>query len=122
MADEHTINIKITADASDVDKKISGIGKEIDSVERKNKRTTDEMTTDWGKVGSQMEKVGSNLTKKLTLPLVALGGVAVKLASDLHETVEKSRVVFDTHAGAVEAWADTAIDSFGMAKESALSA
>jgi tape measure domain-containing protein len=50
------------------------------------------------KAGKEISKVGENLTKKLTLPLIAIGGVAIKTAADF----EKLEVAFTTMLGSAD--------------------
>lgn len=47
---------------------------------------------------------------------------SIGAASDLNETVSKTGVIFGENAGEIESWADTAVDSFGQSKRSALEA
>ena len=46
------------------------------------------------KWGRQMNRVGSSLTRNLTLPIVGLGAVAVKMAAHNEESLNKVRVSF----------------------------
>ena len=50
-------------------------------------RTTKKMGRDIQRVGKDLESFGSNMTKKVTLPTVALGTVMVKSALDLEDGV-----------------------------------
>jgi len=57
--------------------------------------------------------------------LAAMGAFAVKSiasASDLNETVSKTRVLFGQSAGAIESWASTASTSIGQSKKQAMDA
>ena len=38
------------------------------------------------KFGTNMQAVGSNLTRNITLPVLAIGGASIKMASDLEDT------------------------------------
>lgn len=102
MADGYTINGKLVLDITDADTKLQKVAKETKEIEKQTAASTKKVSTDWGKVGTNLSKLGADLTKKVTLPIAAAATAAVKLASDLHETVEKSGVVFDTHAGRVD--------------------
>lgn len=60
------------------------------------------------------------MTTNLTLPIVAAGGAAFKLASDMEETMNKVDVAFKRNAEEVKAWANDSLESMGLAKQSAL--
>ena len=70
--------------------------------------------------GKKISDVGRDLSLKLTLPIVAAGGAAIKMASDMEESQNKVRVAFGDSSRSVEAFAKTALDSFGIAESSAL--
>ena len=72
------------------------------------------------KVGESMEKVGRNMTVGLTVPLMAAGTAAVKLASDLEESRNKADVVFGSMAKDIHKFASTAATDMGMTQEEAL--
>ena len=72
------------------------------------------------KWGRQMNRVGSSLTRNLTLPIVGLGAVAVKMASDYEESLNKVRVSFGDSTKDVENFAKTTLKSFGIAEGAAL--
>lgn len=71
-------------------------------------------------IGQKMTQVGDNLTRGVTLPLVAAGTAAVKFASDLDETRNKSAVVFGSMAEDVKAMGETASSAMGMSERAAL--
>lgn len=71
-------------------------------------------------IGSSMTAVGQKLTMSLTLPIAAAGAASVKLASDLEESTNKVDAVFGTMSESVKAFADNALDSYGLAESSAL--
>lgn len=53
------------------------------------------LRTQLGNVQDIAKKVGTNMTKYLTLPLLAIGGVSVKAAADLEATGAKFETVFE---------------------------
>ena len=61
-------------------------------------------------MGRQMRDIGSTLTRRLTLPLTAAGGAALKFASDAEEMQDKSEAVFQDLTGDIREWADTTAD------------
>lgn len=81
----------------------------------------DQAAKKWQSIGGQMTAIGDKMTLGVTAPLVAAGTAAVKFASDLEETRNKTRVVFGEMAEQVLAMGNTAADSMGMSENAALS-
>lgn len=77
---------------------------------------------DLSKLSEQFTRMGSALTKGVTLPLVGIGTLAVKTASDLEESMSKVNVVFDQAAISVQNWAMSSATSFGISRQKALEA
>lgn len=76
---------------------------------------------------SKLGGVFKTVAKAGALAAAAGGVVAVKFgidaigaASDLNETLDKSRIIFGKHAADMEKWADRADTSLGLSKNSAL--
>lgn len=67
-------------------------------------------------------KAGGRATLGLTTPIAGAFGVAIKSASDLNETISKSRVVFGESSKGLEAWASNAARDLGQSKQQALDA
>lgn len=70
--------------------------------------------------GSKMQSVGKTLSTRLTLPLVAAGGAAIKFASDFEESMNKVDVAFGNSKKEVKDFAKTTLKEFGIAEGSAL--
>lgn len=64
-------------------------------------------------------KIGKTLTLGITAPLVGVGAVGVKLASDLAEVQNVVDTAFGDSAKEVDKWAKTAIESYGLSELSA---
>lgn len=64
--------------------------------------------------------IGQNLTLGVTAPVLAAGAAAFKMASDYEESLNKVRVAFGSSSSSVEEFSKTAIDSIGLAEQSAL--
>ena len=71
-------------------------------------------------VGSEVNRVGKNLSVGLTLPLATAGAGAIKLASDVEESLNKVNVAFGDSASEVTQFANTTLKNFGIARGSAL--
>lgn len=72
------------------------------------------------KVSDSMIGIGNKMTIGLTVPLVAAGTAAVKLASDLEESRNKANVVFGEMAQDVQKFASSAATDMGMTQNEAL--
>ena len=70
----------------------------------------------------KMKSVGSNMSKYMTLPILAGAGLSIKAFSDLQETLNKVEVSFGANAGAVKQWSKDSIKNMGLAQQSALDA
>lgn len=88
--------IRVGADVSGVDKELKKASKQVVAF------------------GKDMEKVGATLTKTLTLPILAVGGAAVKLGLEASETEQKFAYAFGNMAGSVKSWSDQLAKSRGL--------
>lgn len=73
-------------------------------------------------VGKKMTDAGKKMTMGVTLPLAAMGVLAVDAASDLDESMNKVNVVFGESAQAVIDFSSTAATELGMSQQAALEA
>ena len=87
----------------------------------------DGLTTGLRDAGTKIDKFaakagqfGTKLTMAVTAPLVGIGAISVKLASDMEETVNKMEMTFAENADAIKAWSKTSLKSMGLAQQSAL--
>lgn len=71
-------------------------------------------------VGGKVSSLGTALTAGVTAPLVAAGGVAVNMASDYEESLNKVEVAFGDASQGVKEFAQTTVDQFGIAEGTAL--
>ena len=74
-------------------------------------------------VGSQMSSFGQAMTTKVTAPLAVAGfGIykAVQLASDLNETINKTKRVFGQSGQGMLNWSKNAATAMGMTQQQAL--
>ena len=68
------------------------------------------------KFGKSMQKMGSTMTRNVTLPLLGLGAAALKFGSDLQETDSKFQQVFSSIREEAEKTAKTFQESFGLSE------
>jgi len=83
-------------------------------------RALDQAVSRAQKAANGMRDVGKSLSIGLTLPIVAAGGAAIKMASDFEESANKVEVAFGGASNVVKDFAKTTLTSFGIAEGSAL--
>ncbi len=94
--------VKIGADIADAQQKLNSVGESL------------------GNFGKSAMKTGGLMTAGVTTPLVLAGIQLGNYASDLEETRNKAEVVFGDQAAALETWASTATESYGLSEQAAL--
>lgn len=108
-----TLLVKIEGDISDINGK-------FDEVAKQSNRAKEKVVSHWKDAADEVGKLGTKMTTFITLPLVAAGTAAVKMASDLTETFSKTNEVFKESADTVLEWSNNSIDNMGMAQQTAL--
>lgn len=73
-------------------------------------------------LGEKMTNIGSQMTTKVTAPIVAGFTASAAAASDYEENINKIDVAFGDNAGAVKDWANNALQQFGLSKVAATDA
>ena len=71
-------------------------------------------------VGEKMSRIGKSMTTYLTLPLAAIAGASIKMASDFTESLNKVDVAFKNSSKEVKKFAETTLETFGIAEGTAL--
>ena len=79
-------------------KRIAGITIEIDGDTSGLVKSLDEASTKIGKIGDSISKIGSNLTKNVTVPIATGIGAAVKTAADFDEQMSKVQAISGANA------------------------
>jgi len=110
-----TLAVKLIGD-------ITGYNSAMTQAEQKSKKTAAEIGKSFQNVGKNLTSVGQKATVGLTLPIVALGAVAINAASDLDETKNKVNVVFGDMSKSVLDWSTTSATALGQSREQALAA
>ena len=92
----------------------------------------DHASQTFDRIGKKVDDSGSKLSKFGALAGAALGGAAialtgfaigaVKKASDLNETINKSSVIFGKNADEIDTWAKGAAKNLGLSRQAALEA
>ena len=71
-------------------------------------------------MGDKLSSIGQKMTTSITLPIAAAGAAAVKFASDLEESTSKVEVVFGDMSASVKEFAESALNSYGLATSTAM--
>jgi hypothetical protein len=90
-------------------KALAGIGVAAEKLVSKLKR-----------VGEKMGRIGKSMSTYLTLPLAAIATASIKMASDFTESLNKVDVAFKNSSKEVRKFAETTLDTFGIAEGTAL--
>lgn len=96
---------------------------ELDKVTQeleKQKLTLGKTSEEWKKLSDKTTEAGQNLTMKLTVPILAAGAGAFKMAADLTENMNKVDQVFEGNAVIVKKWAEDSLKNMGAARSTAL--
>ena len=100
---------KLLSELKKAKKGLGGIGVAADKLVGKLKN-----------VGEKMSKIGKSMTTYLTLPLAAIAGASIKMASDFIESLNKVDVAFKSSSKEVRKFAETTLETFGIAEGTAL--
>jgi hypothetical protein len=108
------------------------IGRAIVGLDLDTKKYQAEMAAAKGQTTAATQQMGGSFSRfggiasaamKVGAAAVVVGAVAaVKAASDLGEAINKNKVIFEDNAAAIEQWAGTGAEAFGLSKSEALSA
>lgn len=110
-----TLAVKLIADAG-------AFIASMNQAEQKTQAWSASVSKNMKQVGGQMTDVGKGMTTFVTLPILAAGGAALKMATDLEETKNKANVVFASMAEDVMEWSRTSDTALGMSQQRALDA
>lgn len=64
----------------------------------------------------KMDRMGRTLTNRVSLPLAAAGGFAIKMASDLEQSAGAVESVFGPASDTIREFGETAAESFGLSR------
>ena len=102
---------------SSFDKKgIDAATSELKKLEKASTEASNSLMAGFKRAGEKMTEVGKSLTMGLTLPIVGLGVVAGKWASQAEESANKVNVVFGDQAATIMAWAKESERAFGLSE------
>lgn len=101
---------------NNVNQKGKEAGRTFDDLSKKAITLGDKM----GKMGKKFTKIGGDMTKKVTLPIVAAGTASFMFAADLEDAMGASDQIFKGAANEVKNWADNLESYYGIAKGEAL--
>jgi hypothetical protein len=114
--------IEIKIGASFDDKDIRRAQAELQKLANVTQRAGMSMQQKLAATGKSFSDLGETMSKKVSLPIVAAGALAVKFASDLQESQSKVDVVFGRSADSVTKFGEDAAKSLGMSRAAAYEA
>jgi len=109
MAKIGELLVKIGADASSFKKGLADSTKQVETFGKKMEV-----------IGGKLKNIGKNMTLGVTMPIIGIAAASFKLASDMSESLNKVDVAFKDNAAEIKEWAKTTLNSFGIAKGTAL--
>ncbi|MCL2876955.1 MAG: hypothetical protein FWF12_11930, partial [Betaproteobacteria bacterium] len=89
-------------------------------LEKMDKIKLDNLKKQFKDVSDRLTNIGKKLSIGVTAPLVALGGLSFKAASDMVENVNKVNDVFHEAANTVHEFSNTTLLTYGVAKTTTL--
>ena len=95
-------------------------GNKFNGLGEKAQKSTQQINKSLKEAAAAAEKLGGQMTKFTTVPIVTALTAAVKAAGDFTETLGKTEVVFGDLSDSVLEWSENAIDAMGMAQSTAL--
>lgn len=104
------------AGLANVDNKGKEVGQTFDDLGKK----AIDFGSKMGSMGKKLTKFGGNMTKKVTLPIVAAGTASFMFAADLEDAMGASEQIFKGSANEVKKWADNLETYYGIAEGDAL--
>lgn len=115
----------------DLGKQIAEVSKELayaenaarkaqEELESLNRIRLDKLSSSIKEAGENIIDMGSSLTSKVTLPLMAAGTAAVKYATDTQEAINKVDVSFGESAENIKQWSEVTLEAYGISRTSAL--
>ena len=99
---------------------ISDISRAWDAKQDIVDRTVGSWTASFSRGADHMASIGQRMTTAVTLPLLAIGGASIKMASDFEESANKSKVVFGNSAKVIEDFAKDSAISLGLSSQKAI--
>lgn len=100
----------------DTEQKLKGLQKEFKSFGSVAAQQIKATGEEFKKFGQQIANIGDKMTMRITLPLIAAGTAAAKVASDYEENLNKIDVAFGNSSDKVREFTDNAMDAYGLSK------
>lgn len=88
------------------------IGADLQNFDRQMKK----MQKSIGNIGDKMQKLGKRMSIAFTVPLMAIGTVGLKTASDLKEVQNVVDTAFGESAETINKWSKTTLKAFGLSQ------
>lgn len=101
---------------ANVDNKGKQAGRTFDDLSSKAVGLADKLNS----MGKKLTKFGGDMTKKVTLPIVAAGTASFMFAADLEDAMGASDQIFKNSSDEIKGWADNLETYYGIAEGEAL--
>lgn len=112
-----------TASLQIAEAKLAQTRAELDKVTKeldKQKLTLGKTSEEWKDLSEKTTEIGKGLTMKVTVPIMAAGTAAFKMAADYEQSLGKMEAVFGHNSQNIEKWAQNSLKNFGLAKSTAV--
>ena len=105
--------VKLTGDVSSFNSAMNG-------AQTTSKNTAANISKNLKNIGSDLTQMGQTATTYLTLPILGVGAASLKMASDLNETKNKTKIIFGDMTQSVLDWSTTSATALGQSQQQAL--
>lgn len=112
MAEELSILMRLRG-ARRVNAELAGTASAVAKIDRAAARSTRNI----GALGRSMQRTGALLTRRLSIPVAAAGGIATKMAFDYEESMTRVRTLTEASTTQVDRWSKQIM---GLSKETAV--
>jgi hypothetical protein len=112
-----------TASLQIAEAKLAQTRAELDKVTKeldKQKLTLGKTAEEWKDLSEKANDIGKSLTMKVTVPIMAAGTAAFKMAADYEQSLGKMESVFEHNSHKIEKWAQNSLRDFGLARSTAI--
>ena len=106
-----------------IQREVIATEKNLKSLEKQLKETNNswkDAAENLEKYGKKSTEIGKDLTKKVTVPVMAVGVASYKMAADMQDAVGATEQIYKDAADSVKNWADNLESYYGIAEGEAL--
>lgn len=100
----------------DTEQKLKGLEKEMKNFGSVSAQQIKAAGKELQDFGNKISSIGDRMTTRITLPIIAAGTAATKVASDYEENLNKLDVAFGDSSDTVRQFTDNAMEAYGLSK------